>query len=94
MTPPTCAVAVADNSVGAATQLERAAQAGAADAVTIRRDTAAVCLRHLTIDVLPALRSAADAPARTDYQREQVDASRAMLRGLESMISDLRRALS
>lgn len=78
-TTPVCTIAISDVR---------------ADAVTIRRDTAEVCLRHLTIDVLPALRSAAEAPARTDYQREEVAASKARLRGLESMIADLRRAVA
>ena len=95
MTTPVCTEAGSDNSVGSAKKrIFEAEQAGAADAVMVRRETAAICLRHLTVDVLPALRSAAEAPARTDYQREEVEVSRARLRGLESMISDLRRALS
>lgn len=64
-----------------------------ADKVAVRRETAELCLRVLLIDVRPALQSAAQAPVRTDYQREVVDASRGTLRGLDAMIADLKGAL-
>lgn len=61
--------------------------------VTIRRETAEYCLRLLQVDIRPVMKSAAEAPAKNDYQRGIVEASAGRLRGLDALIEDLQGAL-
>jgi hypothetical protein len=61
--------------------------------VTIHRQTAEYCLRLLQVDIRPVMKSAAEAPTKTEFQREIVEQSIRRLRGLDSLIADLEGAL-
>lgn len=63
------------------------------ESVTIRRETAEFCLRLLQVDIRPVMKSAAEAPVKNDYQRGVVEGSVQRLRGLDSLIDDLKGAL-